>query len=63
MDDTVMFREEYTGWAWGHWYTAEQKEALNAGIDLIAGWGPPIAVPGHDQAFSTGADGPGREVI
>jgi glyoxylase-like metal-dependent hydrolase (beta-lactamase superfamily II) len=54
MGDTVMFREEYTERAWGHWYTAEQKEALNAAVDLVAGWGPTIVVPGHDQAFSTG---------
>ena len=62
MGDTVMFREEYTERAWGHWYTKEQKEALNAAVDLVAGWGPTVVVPGHDRAFSTGTDGSGWEI-
>lgn len=53
MGDTVMFREEYTERAWGHWYTAEQKEELNASVDRVAAWDPTLVIPGHDWAFST----------
>ena len=51
--DTVMFREEYTKRALGHWYTPEQVKDINESLDRIAEWGPTLVIPGHDGAFST----------
>lgn len=51
--DTVMFREEYTKRALGHWYTPEQVKGINESLDRIAEWGPTLVIPGHDEAFST----------
>jgi glyoxylase-like metal-dependent hydrolase (beta-lactamase superfamily II) len=51
--DTVMFRDEYTKRALGHWYTPEQLKGINDSLDRIAAWGPTLVIPGHDEAFST----------
>jgi glyoxylase-like metal-dependent hydrolase (beta-lactamase superfamily II) len=53
MGDTVMFRQEYTKRAWGHWYSEEQRRQLDAAVDRMQHWGATIVVPGHDRAFFT----------
>jgi len=50
--DTVMFRDEYTKRALGHWYPPEQAKEINESLDKIAGWEPTLIIPGHDEAFS-----------
>jgi glyoxylase-like metal-dependent hydrolase (beta-lactamase superfamily II) len=49
--DLVMTRGEWYDATFSHWYSAEQRAQLQAGVDRVRGMGVTRVFPGHDRAF------------
>lgn len=49
--DLAMTRTDYTKRELSHWYTDEQVDQINEGIDRVQEMDPDLVVPGHDYQF------------
>jgi N-acyl homoserine lactone hydrolase len=49
--DLTMTRSEFEHRRFSHWYSKEQREALNTSLDRVQAWKPTLVIPGHDRQF------------
>jgi N-acyl homoserine lactone hydrolase len=52
--DLVMTRAEWQDGAFSHWYSPEQRQQLQAGVDRVRELGVSFVLPGHDRGFAVG---------